>query len=800
MDSGQYALIQELFHAVADLPQADRAAYLDQHCPSTETREEVEALLAEDARTQPALDQGLAAHLDAGAAPMPRQLGPYRLERLLGEGGMGVVYLGVRDDLASHAAIKILRDAWLSPARRERFLFEQRTLAQLNHAWIAKLYDADTLPDGTPWFAMEYVEGVPLTEYCTRKSLTQEQRLNLFRQVCGAVQHAHQHAVIHRDLKPSNILVNNEGVVKLLDFGIAKQLDATADQTLTALRLMTPAYAAPEQLRGEPVGVYTDVYSLGVILRELLPGKLPADLEVLCQTALQPETKRRYSSVDALMRDINHYLAGEPLDARPDQFTYRAGKFIRRNQGAVVAATLAVVVLAGLSAFYTVRLSQARNEALAEAARSGRIRLFLVNLFDGGDMAAGPSNDLRVATLLDRGVAEAQSLQRDPETQAELFRTLGNVYQKLGRLNDADRLLNGALTHRRDVDNLTSLALLRSEQAKHDEAERLARESLRAAQANHPPGHLNIGKAQMTLGHVLEESGAYAKAAPVLKEAIAILSAPGQPPSELATALVYLGNVHFYTGEYAESEKLNRRALEMFRQIHGPAHPFIAEVLINLGAIQQDTGHYREAEGFHRQALTIMEAFYGPEHPKAASTLTLIGRALVSQKRLDDAAGLLTRALAIRTRVYGPNHPQVASTVNELGNNAIARGQLDEAEKHFGRMIAIYESVYAGKHYLIGIAKSNLASVFMRRQQWARAEPLFRDSLALYARTLPAGHVNEGIGRIKLGRTLLRQKKYAEAETETKRGQEIVARQSEPSVSWLESAKQDLAEIAAARR
>lgn len=797
MNPDRYARLQDLFHAVADLPPGERTAYLEKHCPGGETRQELDALLEEDARAQPVLDQGLTAHLHVDAGFVPRQLGPYRLERLLGEGGMGVVYLGVRDDLSSQAAIKILRDGWLSPARRERFLFEQRTLAQLNHPLIAKLFDADTLPDGTPWFAMEYVEGLPLTEYCGLRNLTVDQRLQLMLQVLEAVQHAHQHAVIHRDLKPSNILVTEDGVVKLLDFGIAKQMDDSVDQTMTGLRLMTPAYAAPEQLRGERVGVYTDVYSLGVILRELAPGKLPADLEILCQTALHPEPQRRYNSADAFLRDIRHYLAGEPLEARPDSFSYRASKFIRRNRRAVVSALLIAMLLAGLSAFYAVWLSQARNEALAEAARSGRIRSFLVNLFEGGDMVAGPSTDLRVVTLLDRGVAEARALQQDPETQAELYRTLGDVYQKLGRLDQADRLLSSALDRRRDTDNLSGLALLRTEQAKHEEAETLARESLALAKQSFPPGHLNIARSASVLGHVLEERGSYPQAIPILEQAIAILSAPGQPSSDLGAAVLYLANVRFYSGQYDESEKLNQQALVIYRQIHGPSHPVVAEILINLGAIQQDTGHYKEAETFHRQALTILEKFYGADHPKTASTLTLIGRALVLQKQPLEAAVLLTRALSIRERVYGANHPQVASTVNELGTNALSRGDLQQAEGHFLRMVAIYESVYEGKHYLIGIAKSNLASVYMRRDEWARAEKLFRDSLALYAQTLPAGHINEGIGRIKLGRTLLRQKKYVEAEVEIKRGQDIVSKQAKPSVSWLENARKDLTEIAA---
>ena len=300
MDSTRWERIQSLFHDVADLPGPEQRAFLQDACGDEGLAAEVIALVEEDARGASLLDRDLA-HVAQdvldGAAPaaLPfKEFGPYRIKAALGEGGMGVVYLAERTDLGSLVAIKILRDAWLSPARRERFASEQRTLAQLNHPSIARIYDADTLDDGTPWFVMEYVEGVPLTDYCSQHACSIEQRLQLFRAVCEAVQYAHQRAVIHRDLKPSNILVKPDGTVRLLDFGIAKQLESLEspagqagrgltgkDQTMTGLRLMTPAYAAPEQIRGDGIGIHTDVYSLGVILYELLAGKLPFDLSKL---------------------------------------------------------------------------------------------------------------------------------------------------------------------------------------------------------------------------------------------------------------------------------------------------------------------------------------------------------------------------------------------------------------------------------------------------------------------------------------------------------------------------------------
>ena len=285
MDSARWERVQSLFHDVADRPVADRRVRLEASCADDPTLvDDVLALLDEDGRTS-LLDRDISviAHdvvLPPSATSFePDRFHPYRLRHPLGEGGMGVVYLAERTDLGSLVAIKILRDGWLSPARRERFADEQRILAQLNHPSIARLYDADTLPDGTPWFAMEYVEGVPLTEYCRTRQASVAERLALFGQVCEAVQYAHRQMVVHRDLKPSNILVTSDGAVKLLDFGIAKPISTDQDDlTRTGPRLMTLAYAAPEQIRGGITGVATDVYALGVILYELLAGRTPFDL------------------------------------------------------------------------------------------------------------------------------------------------------------------------------------------------------------------------------------------------------------------------------------------------------------------------------------------------------------------------------------------------------------------------------------------------------------------------------------------------------------------------------------------
>jgi serine/threonine protein kinase/TolB-like protein len=409
MDAARWDRIQEVFHGAASLEGDARRAFLKTSCDTdSELCAEVEALLAEDARTSSVLDGGVARA--AGrvlAGGTPQTVGPYRITSPLGEGGMGVVYRAERADLGRAVAVKFLPDAWLSPARRERFAAEQRILARLDHPCIARLYDADVLADGTPWFAMELVEGEPITEHCAQHDSSVEERLQLFRAACEAVRYAHDRGVIHRDLKPAHVMVKADGSVRLLDFGIARQLDAldpASQRTRTGLRLITPAYAAPEQIRGGCASAAADVYSLGVILYELLAGRRPfeladltsdeavrriaetepekpsqaaqrpasasarparagrqswVDLDVICLTAMQKDPQRRYPTVDALIRDIDHFLRLEPLDARPDTLTYRLGKNLRRNRR-LLASSFATFVAVGGLAFTVGRTASVR--------------------------------------------------------------------------------------------------------------------------------------------------------------------------------------------------------------------------------------------------------------------------------------------------------------------------------------------------------------------------------------------------------------------------------------------------------
>ena len=862
MQPDRWAKIQELFHTAAELPESERLAFLQASCePDSSLIADVIAMLQADAQPAPVLGKDIgtlasAVLPEAGEAVLPRhEFGAYRVMSVLGEGGMGVVYLAERADLGSRAAVKILRDAWLSPARRERFAAEQRTLAKLEHASIARLYDSGTLSDGTPWFVMEYVEGTPITQYCRTHECDLRQRLLLFRQICEAVQYAHANLVIHRDLKPSNILVRADASVKLLDFGISKHLeslDASAEQTRTALRMMTPAYASPEQVRGDAVGTHTDVYSLGVVLYELIVGRLPfdlanrspaeaeriilereaekpsiaarrmglvggsnhvssisagewADLDVLILTAMHKDPSRRYPTVWALTRDVDHFLANEPLEARGDSARYRVGKFATRHKGSIAAGFFTIAAIVTLVVFYTLRLAHARNVALAETARAERMQGFTLNLLQGGDEEAGPADSLRVVTLVDRGVKEAGTLGREPATQAQLYETLGGLYQKLGNFARADTLLRLSLSQRvrlfgpdnpEVAQSLLALGSLLDAQAEFDSADVLVTRGFAMMRRHLPANARRLRKASVSVGRILYDKGDYDRSIAVLDEATKLEEASGPPTPDLSVAISELANAHFYAGHFSISDSLNRRVLRIDRRLYGDRHPHVADDLMNLGAIQMELQNFSASERYNREALAITRAWYGNSHPETASNLTLLGRALVSEKKLDEAAAALREAVEIQERAYGPVHPRVASALNELGRVAQQQGNLDEAERNFTRITDIYRKVYKDKHYTIGIALSNLAGVYKDRKRYGDAERLFRDVFRRYGEELAPDHQLVGIAKVRYGEVLLADRKLAEAKRELRSADEILKKQSSPPPLWIERAKKALDSVA----
>lgn len=390
--------LERIFHEIADLDPEARRRWLDEHCPDPALRAEAEKLAEFDAGSEEFLlrpVRNLAAQIEPPAAPARERVGPWRLRRPIGRGGMGTVYEAERFDgeVLQRAAIKFVPLALRSPAVLESFRQERQILADLNHPNICRLIDAGTTADGSPYLVMELIEGVPIDQWCREHSLGTRQIVSLFLKVCAAVAHAHRHLVIHRDLKPSNILVTADGEPKLLDFGIARLLDADGSSGATTLRAMTPDYASPEQLEGRPMNTASDIFSLGCVLYALLTGEPPrrdlaqarsitlprassrrpelrGDLDNILNKCLQPEPERRYASVEKLEDDLRNYLADRPVSATGDSWSYVALRFLRRHRWSTAAvAALLVSVLAGsAAAVYQARRAERRFQQLRQLA------------------------------------------------------------------------------------------------------------------------------------------------------------------------------------------------------------------------------------------------------------------------------------------------------------------------------------------------------------------------------------------------------------------------------------------------
>src|SRR5215510_6319587 len=502
MDPERWQRIEELFRTLVNRPAAERDAHLTRACKGDEElRIEVLSLLERD--TADDVIRGRIASVALAFTAKPKDdltgesIGPYRVRRLIGRGGMGAVYEAERDDeqFRQQVAIKVIKRGMDTDFVRDRFLRERQILATLDHPHIARLFDGGSTTDGLPYFVMEFVAGDSITAYCRRRQLSVREKLKLFRKVCSAVQHAHQRLVIHRDLKPSNILITEDGAPKLLDFGIAKLLSPDPSEahtrTETALRLMTPEYASPEQARGQAVATTTDVYSLGVVLYELLTERRPhefktyspAEIErafcdteieepskVVCQMtgagarlarsiagdldnvtlmAMRKEPERRYQSVEQLSEDIRRYLAGMPVVARKDTFRYRAGKFVRRHKFAVIAAAL-VAVLAVAMTVQAARIARERDRANQEAATAQAVTQSLVAMFEVADPGKARGNVITARELLDRGAEKVvRGLKDQPVVQAKLLDTIGQLYQSIGSYDREQPLLEEALKLRR---------------------------------------------------------------------------------------------------------------------------------------------------------------------------------------------------------------------------------------------------------------------------------------------------------------------------------------------------------------
>jgi serine/threonine-protein kinase len=529
-----------------------------------------------------------------------------------------------------------------------------------------------------------------------------------------------------------------------------------------------------------------------------------SDLDKLCLTAMHPDMRQRYPSVESLLREIDHYLHNEPLDAQPGLLRYRAGKFVRRHRRGLAASAAALALVTAMIAGFTWRLTRERNLARAEAARVRRVQDFMTGLLQGGDQEAGPTVDLRVSAMVDRGIEQAGALANEPRIQADLYQTLGTMAQKLGRLDQADALLQKALDEHQALatpdpattaGNRFALGLLRADRGKAKEGEQMVRRALAEIEALKPTNPQLLGEAQLALGAAMIAAGEQKDAVPILLQAAATLQSlsGGAAAPALGRAYATLGDAEVYLGKYGEAEAADRQALAVDRATYGERHPHIAEDLSNIAQIDELRGRYAEAEPLERESLAIMQGWYGPEHPETARKMTTLSATLLYENRDAEADGLLARALAIQERVYGSESVHVAYVVNAMGMLNLHEKRYDEAERDYRRVESIYKQAYGDADYRVAVALGNLASVYLAAKRYPESERLLRDVVDRFTRALGATNIQTGMSQVRLGRTLLHENKYAEAATYSRAGYDTLSKQTSSTTSYVTGSRHDLA-------
>jgi tetratricopeptide (TPR) repeat protein/tRNA A-37 threonylcarbamoyl transferase component Bud32 len=832
--AADYARVKTVLLEVMGQPPAERARVLDRLCGADEAlRAEVQSLLAQEGPATGDLQPTLPASLPLADPPAERReedaplanrrIGPYRIERELGRGGMGAVYLAVRADDAYHkrVAIKLMGGGVPSEESRARFRSERHILAALTHPNIAALLDGGSTDGGEPYVVMEYVEGRPIDEYCRAGGLSVEARLRLFRDVCAAVQYAHGFLVVHRDIKPGNILVTPEGTPKLLDFGIAKLLDPalvpyTLAQTASSVRVLTPAYASPEQIRGEAVTTATDVYSLGVLLYELLTGerpytvtserpgeleeavlkqepprpssvasrarggrrrRLPRDLDTIVLKALRKEPAQRYASVDQLSEDVRRHLEGLPIRARPDTWRYRAGKFAGRHRLGVAVATLFVLLLATFAGTMFVqarRIARERDAAQRERARAEQVAAFLVDIFKASDPAEARGETITARELLDRGAERIErELGGEPETRATLEDAIGQVYMSLGLYPEAETLLSRALESQQSLhteesaevaDALFSLGQLRRVQGDLESAESLFRQALGIRRQVLGENDVAVAEVLSDLGSVLRRTDLDAAEA-AHRQALAIRRErlpPDHP--DISDSINNLALVLDNMGRYAEAEPLFRELVERDRRDFGEDHPYFATTLNNLGMLLNSMGKYEEAKAMVTRGLEIRREILGPDHPEVATSLNNLGLTAEARGDYAECARWVREAITVHQKRLAPGHPDLATSHSNLGWCLMRAGDLDGAEAALTHAVEVFRGGDGPTPIEITKPLSFLAELEDLRGNGDAAEAAYREVLELCRAELSADHPVTTAVLVKLGTLLTRRGLAAEAE------------------------------------
>lgn len=717
-----------------------------------------------------------------------KSIGSFNIIKEAGSGGMGIVYIGQRDDkeFEQKVAIKILRNGLTTEYLVKRFQKERQTLANLQHPNIAKLFDGGTTDDDLPYLIMEFIDGIPITDYCDEHNLNIKQRLKLFQAVCDAVQYAHQNLVVHRDIKPGNILVNKEGRPKLLDFGVAKLIDEESDLTKTRMWHLTPEYASPEQIKGENISTRSDIYSLGVLLYQLLSGyqpyliktsspfaiskiiteekiikpseihlnnegligfkgnersekvsqQLKGDLDNIVLKAMHKDQTKRYISVQGFNNDIIRYLKGLPVAARKDTIVYRFSKFVKRHKvGAALFILFNIIIYSSIAAIiYQGNIAaEERDKAKIENKKFEKVNSFLQEMLSSVDPSE-IGRDVKVYDILEKAANDVDTeLSDQPEIEASIRSTLGNTYVNLGEYDKGKPFLDKALTINENI---------------------FGKESEQVAQSLH-----DIGLYYDWVGEYKAADSLYSESIKIFRKVLK------EPTKRYADALNDYGITTMNFGHYEKAEKLYNEAIDIALSLYGEKNRNTAVFMNNLALNSLDSGGLNEAEMYFKKSSSIIIELLGENRPEVGSIYNNLAYLYVTKNELKLAEEYLHKSYQLKVNLKGKDHSDVGLALNNLGVINIRMGNYVEAEKYLSDAVRQYRKTFVAEHPLVALSQYWLGKVFLETNRLDKAESLLRKSLNTRNKKLLKENKDIWRSKTELGICLFKNGKYKESET-----------------------------------
>jgi len=797
VDGARWQRVDKLFAAALDLDVPSRAAFIAEQCAGDEFLAKAVEELIQSADEAEALFEGSAgkarasiltdafAALDddierAESSRLGTRLGAFELIRLIGRGGSASVYLGERIDAQyrQQVAIKVSRQGLVDRDAERRFLAERQILANLDHPNIARLLDGGATDAGQPYLVMEYIDGEPIDVYCNNRQLSVDARLRLFGQVCAAVHYAHQHLIVHRDLKPANVLVSEDGIPKLLDFGIAKLLDTeqlhqTVAMTRADVRLLTVQYASPEQIKGEAITTASDVYTLGVMLYELLTGQMPhpmsgarlgelerkicdtqpkrpstvvtanratggatgtvpqtisearntdkamlrrklqGDLDNIALMALRKEPERRYRSAEQFAADIRRYRERLPVIAHPDTVGYRVNKFSRRHAAALATTIAVIALIVGLVGFYTWQLTGERNRAELEAGKAAAISAFFQGMLESIDPDQSQGEVVTVRQVLDETASKldkSNDMQDQPAVEAAVRATLGMTYLALGNYDQAEPQLDKALALRRADSGETSPETLHS---------------------------------AMDIASLYRQQGRYKDAERMSSESLQLARRMlGELHPDTLQTMNDLAVVYNDQGRYAEAETLFAKVLKRRRQVLGAAHPATLDTMNYLALLYWGLDRQDEAEPLMLETIEGRRRSVGDRHPSTLLAMNNLALLYYSQKKFEQAEPIFLEALAAQRRLLGDEHPDTLLTMSNLANLYYYQGRFEETGDYMLQVLNARKRKLGEEHPRTLQSMNNLAILYFSQERYQDALPLLEEVLKIQRRVVGEEHTD----------------------------------------------------------